>query len=88
MPLQRTRKTVQARKDPIEKVTEQSTLMQAPTTEEAKVKAVEVLETLHARGELKPVSGWNPQRGSVLDAYKDILGLNDRSIALNDRAFK
>jgi len=70
------------RKDPMEKVTEQSVLMQPPTSQESRDGAVQALKSLSRRRLLKPVHGW---QGSTLDAYLDILGLNGREVRMNDR---
>lgn len=57
-------------------------LLHAPTTEEQRADAIEVLKNLNENGRLKPIEGW---RGSTLSGYMDILGLNERPMIGNER---
>lgn len=61
-------------------------LQQAPIQADLRIQAAANLELWHEAGFLPPVEGW--QEGTALDAYMDILGLNERPMMDNERGAK
>lgn len=54
--------------------------MQAPLQAELRDEALDRLKAMDEQGLLVPVPGWDRHEGTTLDAYIDILGLNDRAL--------
>lgn len=52
-------------------------MMAAPQTADMRVLAIARLHEMGERGQLQPVEGWD---GELVEAYLDILGLNNRPL--------